>query len=74
MHFQVSVASKKYFSFHVVPIYPESDHLKWPLDNFPTIDQNIRRENGNKEKVIKLKFKNEYFKKKKNPTLSFYSH
>ena len=51
-----------------MPIYPESDYLKWPSDNFPTIDLNIRRENGNKEKVIKLKFKNEYLKEKKNPT------
>ena len=57
-----------------MPIYPESDYLKWPSDNFPTIDLNIRRENANKEKVIKLKFKNEYLKEKKNPTLSFYSH
>ena len=26
-NFQVSVASKKYFSFHVVPVYSESDYL-----------------------------------------------
>ena len=36
----------------------ESDFFKWPLDHFPTIDQNIRQKNDSNEKVIKLKLKN----------------
>ena len=55
-----------------MPVYSESDFFKWPLDDFPTIDQKIRRKNDSNEKVIKPKLKNEYLKEK-NPTFSFYS-
>ena len=35
--YQYILLYTKYFSFHVVPVYSESDHLKWLCDNFLTI-------------------------------------